>query len=848
VPAETERDDRRRPADAARGASGGRLRGAGFLAQLIRCIRRHRQAAASAGVILAVITAVLGGAIAFSLRAIVSVDELRTAMTSAEAQVSATRAALIALLDAESAVRGYVLTRNQVFLVPYEGTGLRLTLALAALRVASADAEPDIQDLVRRLADEAQVRMATIDETLFLLRTRGEAAATQFALDGMGRSSMDAARRDAGTLIERATAERERRAAKLADRESQSQLGLMLTASLGAILLGLAALWLLLARVRLESVQHALRLQSVRLQGTIDQMRDAVAVFDVSGRLLLWNRTFFPRTGLPEHLARSGTPIEAFVAASRQGTHLIEAAEPEAEAHVREVRNGRKMLEVWRSRLPDGGQMVAVADITRRVEAEAVARQGQKMQALGQLTGGVAHDFNNLLHVISANLELLDHRLAGASDLRARVGAAQAGVQRGARLVRHLLAFSRQTPLRPEAVDVAALLRGMEDMLRRLLGEAITIRIVVEEPLWQVRADPHLLETALLNLCINARDAMPQGGWLTVWAQNRAGEGIGHVQISVTDTGVGMSEEQLAHAVEPFYTTKGEGKGTGLGLSMVYGFAQQSGGDLALFSAPGRGTTARLRIPRSAEPAAPAPHPAVPPRGTESDLVLLVETDEAVRTSIAAGLRAAGFQLLEADGAEQALALLGGGAPPAVLLVERGLSGEVPLPAFLERARALHPRLGLVVMGDEGVRLTLPPGVVPVATPWRVEEIARAVRAATPHAARRAVLLGAPGAERQTAADCLALNGWTVETADTPEAALALLPHGADALVLLSLPTGQDAAGVAAALSGQAPTLPLVIAPGLLPAGQVPRNAVPIADPPGEANLRAAMARVPRFA
>lgn len=847
MPVESERDDTRRPPDAVPGAPPGAApRRPGLMQRLIRRVRRHRHAAASAGVILALITAVLAGAVAFSLRAAVSVDQLRAAMTEAELQISATGDALIALLDAESASRGYILTGNEAVLGPYQGTRLRLDTALAALRRASVHADPATRRLVDQLADAARLRMTTIDHTLFLLRARGEAAAAEFALNGTGLMSMDAARRYAGEIVRRATAERERRAAKLADRERQSQLGLILTASLGVILLGFAALWLLAARVRLESVQHALRLQSVRLQGTIDQIRDAVAVFDVSGRLLLWNRTFFPRTGLPEHLARSGTPVEAFVAASRQGSHLIEEADPEAEPHVRELRNGKKVLEVWRSRLPDGGQMVAVADITRRVEAEAVARQGQKMQALGQLTGGVAHDFNNLLHVISANLEPLDHKLTGAPDLRARVGAAQAGVERGARLVRHLLAFSRQTPLRPEAVDVAALLRGMEDMLRRLLGEAITIRIVVEEPLWQVRADPHLLETALLNLCINARDAMPKGGWLTVWAQNRAGEDIGHVQISVTDTGVGMSEEQLAHAVEPFYTTKGEGKGTGLGLSMVYGFAQQSGGDLALFSAPGRGTTARLRIPRSAEPAAPAPHPGVPTLSKEGDLVLLVETDEAVRTSIAAGLRAAGFQLLEADGAAQALALLGGGAPPMVMLVERGLSGELPLPDFLERARALHPQIGLVVMGDDDARQALPPGAVPVATPWRVEEIARAVRAATPHAARRAVLLGAAGPDRQTAADCLALNGWTVETADTPEAALALLPGGADALVVLSLPAGQDAAAVSARLAARAPAL--VVAPGLLPAGQVPRNAVIIADPPGEANLRAAMARVPRFA
>jgi len=326
------------------------------------------------------------------------------------------------------------------------------------------------------------------------------------------------------------------------------------------------------------------------------------------------------------------------------------------------------------------GIVVNSRDITELKQREDQLRQAQKMEAVGQLTGGVAHDFNNLLTAIIGNLEMACLHLDGDNEVRPLIETASRAAERGATLTQHLLAFARRQPLAPERVDVGELLANMSALLERTLGSDIAIEVAVDEALWPVRADASQLQNAILNLAINARDAMPEGGRLTISAGNRqiaAGgmraddeedsgpPGGDYVAVSVADTGTGMTEETLKRAFEPFFTTKDVGRGSGLGLSMVFGFAKQSGGHASAESRPGDGTTIRLLLPR-----AEAANTADKPRDVTDDIaaaalaqpgsstLLLVEDDPDVRMIAVAALTRAGYAVLAAGDGEQALALL----------------------------------------------------------------------------------------------------------------------------------------------------------------------------------------------
>ena len=248
-----------------------------------------------------------------------------------------------------------------------------------------------------------------------------------------------------------------------------------------------------------------------------------------------------------------------------------------------------------------------VQERTREIEeTSAQLRQLQKMEAVGQLTGGVAHDFNNMLAIIIGSLDMAARRLTSDPDkARQYIENANEGARRAATLTARLLAFSRQQPLEPQAIDPNKLVGGMSELIRRTIGDQLQVEIVLAGGIWRTYADPGQLESALLNLCVNARDAMPEGGHLTIetcnthlddsyaraHAEVRAGQ---YVQIAVTDTGAGMPPEVVERAFDPFYTTKGEGRGTGLGLSQVYGFVKQTGGHVKIYSEPGRGTTVKV--------------------------------------------------------------------------------------------------------------------------------------------------------------------------------------------------------------------------------------------------------------
>jgi len=333
--------------------------------------------------------------------------------------------------------------------------------------------------------------------------------------------------------------------------------------------------------------------------------------------------------------------------------------------------------------LADTLEQRVAAEVAERRHAEEALRQAQKMEAVGQLTGGIAHDFNNLLTIIIGSIDMATRRVAPSADPRVRRSLEQAmkGAERAAALTHRLLAFSRRQPLDPRAVNVRDLLEGMSDLLSRTIAESIAITIEARgsgQAVWMVEADPHQLENAILNLAVNARDAMPGGGTLSISARNATfsgGEGDmpagDYVAIEVADDGIGMDEDTLAKVFDPFFTTKDVGKGTGLGLSMVYGFAKQSGGGIDIASQPGAGTRVVLHLPRChGDPAEDhAYHPAAAEHGRPSETILVVEDDDDVRRYAVNALCDLGYRVLEAPDGHAAIDLLRGAEKKVDLLV-----------------------------------------------------------------------------------------------------------------------------------------------------------------------------------
>ncbi|HVI88512.1 MAG TPA: response regulator, partial [Dongiaceae bacterium] len=328
-------------------------------------------------------------------------------------------------------------------------------------------------------------------------------------------------------------------------------------------------------------------------------------------------------------------------------------------------------------------------------------RQSQKMEAVGQLTGGIAHDFNNLLSVVVGNIEILLDHVTDNPQAQTLANDALNGALHGAELTRRLLAFSRQAPLSTQLVDINKSLSNILVMLRRTIGERIEIRAEPGDTLWEVKLDPSQLEDAIVNLAINARDAMPDGGTLTIATRNvDVPEGPGEVpeglagkdclMISVRDTGIGMTPEVVERAMEPFFTTKGEGKGTGLGLSMVYGFIKQSGGRVQINSEPGKGTVISLFLPRANQDSATSPNDqrlsATAPRGSET--ILIVEDNPSLRPVVKGLLEGLGYKTIEAETGAQALTILDTHAEIDLLLTDIGLPGGMTGFQLAERAQA----------------------------------------------------------------------------------------------------------------------------------------------------------------
>jgi PAS domain S-box-containing protein len=581
------------------------------------------------------------------------------------------------------------------------------------------------------------------------------------------------------------------------------------------------------AEAKLRESEEQFRLL---VQGVTDY---AIYMLDVDGHVVSWNagaqriKGYTPEEIIGRHFSNFYTEADRATGLPRTG---LETAKQTGRWEHEGQRVRKDGTPFWAHVVIDAirdddeklvGFAKVTRDITERREAEAALQaaqatmiRSQKLEAIGQLTGGVAHDFNNLLQVISGNLHLLGRDVAGNPRAEMRVQSALAGVARGTKLASQLLAFARRQPLEPRVVNVGRVIKGMDEMLRRALGGEVEVETVVAGGLWNSLIDPDQLENAILNLSINARDAMNGAGRLTIEASNAslddeyvrqhddltAGQ---YVMIAVTDTGTGIPPEILDRVYEPFFTTKAEDKGTGLGLAMVYGFLKQSGGHVKIYSEVGAGTTVKLYFPRevATEDALVATASGAVRGGDET--ILVVEDDDEVREVVIDMLTELGYCVIKAKDAAAGLVVIDSGIPIDLVFTDVMMPGPLRSPELARKAKERLPNVAVLFTSGytqnaivHGGRLD--PGVELLAKPYTRDALARKVRHVLANQAQRRaavrpqrqpskrdVLKGATvllveddELIRATTAEMLSEVGCQTKEAGTAEEALKILDDG----------------------------------------------------------------------
>jgi len=502
------------------------------------------------------------------------------------------------------------------------------------------------------------------------------------------------------------------------------------------------------------------------LEATSEASPDGILVTDAEGRYLFWNRRFKEMWNLSDaYLNRRradglgpGADVSPFIDQMVEPRLILDEIgriyhrneQPKTRIADLALKDGRVFdrhaARVAAGKLPYATVAWLYRDVTEQRKQGASLAETERLTAVGEMAGGMAHELNNLLLVIGGNLELIEAQDRGSvGDAAAQyLATAHAAVGRGAELIRHLLTFSRRQPLMPRLVDVNAFLSEMMNVMARLLGNKVTLKIRPGDGLWKTIVDPGFLQTTLVSLATNARDAMPSGGMLVIETANRtidwaeagaeapAGE---YILITVTDDGAGMPPEIAKRAFEPFFTTKPIGKGTGLGLSVVYGFVKQSGGHVAIRSALGQGTAIAIYLPRALSEVAPGAEAAAAPaaRGNQES-ILLVEDDPAVRAIARAFLGDLGYRVLEAENGEKALELLRSGEPIDLLFTDIALPDGPSGAEVARAAETLRPGLKvLLTSGRTEEALVhqggLESGMKLLAKPYRKRDLASAIRA-----------------------------------------------------------------------------------------------------------------------
>ncbi|MGN6516144.1 MAG: response regulator [Rhizomicrobium sp.] len=656
------------------------------------------------------------------------------------------RAVLADGLDAETGQRGYLLTRKPSYLKPFHEAEARLDRDIAKFRTLTRD-NPTQQKRADELRKLFAARFRALNDGIVLSPYVAQLPPALLATLDAGKTVMDATRSviAAGMEEERQLLDERVRARRAV--EHNEILSAILIAVLALLVLLAAAFLLVRNNVRL-ALSESLRTRQARiLQATLDNIRDGILVFDEEAKVAAFNDIFFHLMDFPRSLARMGEALKAFNDAdekfARETLESLHESVHGAQDYARLRRKDRE-LDVYKADIPKEGFLVAAADVTERVRAEQALRNAQKMESIGQLTGGMAHDFNNLLQIISANLDLLVRNEGDASKRAARLQSAVAAVERGARLTGQLLAFARRQALDPRSTNLGRTMTEMTDLLRRTLGERIEVESVVAGGLWNTMVDRSQVENAILNLAINSRDAMPDGGKLTIEianaflddtyaaAHSEVAPGQ-YVMIAVSDTGQGMSPDVAAKAFDPFFTTKPEGEGTGLGLSQVFGFVKQSGGHVKIYSEPGEGTTIKIYLPRSRKPLEEQNSPFEQPVIGGSETILVVEDDDGVRAAVVDLLTELGYSVLRAANAEEALTVLKSGAHVDLLFTDVVMPGQIPTREMARRARDSRPNLRVLFTSGYTQNAIVHNGkldddVFLLSKPYRKDDLARKLR------------------------------------------------------------------------------------------------------------------------